>query len=277
MKILLNGRLVAYEEAVIPVEDRGNLFADAIYEGILAEYGTLIDGPWHYERLRNSASALGIPMPDGIEAGIEELLAAEGRHIASGLVYLQVSRGVGPRSHGIPHGLIPQWFATVRALPKSENLMTGIHVYPVSDERWAQPWIKTVNLLPNMLAKDRAARNGADDAIFVRDGFALESTKANLFVVRDGAIYTAPLSNYLLPGVTRRRILDIAPKVGIGAVERSIPEEWLYTSDEVFLTSSADKVVPVTKVAGREVSAGSGATTKRLYEAYQEFCQGVKR
>ncbi|HEY8450619.1 MAG TPA: aminotransferase class IV, partial [Bacillota bacterium] len=211
LTVFLNGRFVPYEQAVIPVEDRAFLFADGVYEVIPCYGGRPFRLELHLERLRQSATALEIRLPYPLaefERIVHELIRLNNLSDAS--VYLQVSRGVAPRNHLFPEGAQPTVVGIARPFtpPSDEELERGVRAITAPDNRWGICYIKTVGLLPNVLARQAAHRRGADEAILVRDGLVTEGTASNVFCVLDGIVYTHPLAN-ILPGITRTTVLEI--------------------------------------------------------------------
>ncbi|QIA26352.1 D-amino-acid transaminase [Thermaerobacter sp. PB12/4term] len=269
--VFLNGSFVPYEQAVVPVEDRGFLFADAIYEVIRCYGGRFFRLDDHLERLEQSAAALDIPLPyDRARwaALLDELIRRNG--VRDGSVYVQVSRGVAPRSHAWPQGLQPTVVAIARpgGTPPAEAVERGVKAITVPDNRWGLCWVKTTGLLPNVLAKQQAARAGAYEALFVRDGLLTEGTSSNVFVVLDGVLYTHPLAN-ILPGVTRAVVLDVARQAGLAVREQAIPAGWLERAEEVILSGTNSEVLAVVEVDGRPVGGGRpGPVFARLREGY---------
>jgi len=203
MIVYLNGQFLPLEKAGISPLDRGFLFADAIYEVARFHKGRPYHLAEHVARMREGLAALRIEADAEFYPGAAaRLLAENGLETADAIVYAQVSRGAAPRTHAFPpKGTPPTVFAFARASDPPPSEGGGAILVP--DERWGRCDIKTVMLLPNVLAAQRARDAGAIDAILVRNGFALEATKANLFAWIDGRLRTAPPSPAILPGVTR--------------------------------------------------------------------------
>ncbi len=278
--VYLNGEYVPADQAKIPVNDRGFLFGDGVYEVTPAYRGRLFRWAQHMARLRKGLAALGI---DCDAAALEEvkqgLLASNGLDdVPAAYVYVQVTRGVAPRTHAFPDPPVPPsvyGFANRYVRPAREVWERGYRSITVPDQRWALAEIKAIALLPNCLAQQAAVDAGASDAIFVRDGIALEGSHNNLFAVFDGVVATAPKSNYILHGVTRDLMIELAGELGLPVEERAIPVADLYRADEVFFTGTTTEVRPSVEVDGRAIGDGRvGPVARRLYEAFLSATAG---
>lgn len=266
--VYLNGEFVPYERAQLSVEDRAVQFGDAVYEVVRYYDGVAFRMPQHLDRLRRSAAGIEIEPPsvDRIEAAMDELVRRLGRGDAT--VYLQVTRGAAVRFQGLPTGLTPTVVAIARPA-SSERPVPELKAVTQSDDRWARCHLKTTMLLPAMLARQRAVRRGAGDAIFVRDGYVTEATSSNVFAVVRGEVVTPPLSNYLLAGVTRAALLDFYRDAGTPAREAMISEEELRGAEELFLTSTNGELRPVVQLNGQNVGTGAvGPTFKHSLELF---------
>jgi D-alanine transaminase len=266
MTVYLNGQYLPREEARISPEDRGFLFADAIYEVVRFYRGRPYHLTEHVGRMRDGLAALRIEADADFYPDVAaRLLHENGLAQADAIVYAQVSRGAAPRTHAFPPaGVRPTVFAFARAADP-EPPADGGRAILVPDERWGRCDIKTVMLLPNVLAAQKAREAGAVDAILMRDGIAWEGTKANLFCVSDGIVRTAPNGHRILPGVTRGAALDAARRLGFTVEERPIAVEELFTADEVFLASTTLWTYPLIEVDGRTIGDGSpGGVAKAL-------------
>lgn len=276
--VYLNGAYVPYGQALIPVEDRGFTFADAVYEVVRCYAGRPFRLDLHFARLRASAEALEIPLPfdePGFEALALELLRRNGLQEAS--VYVQVSRGPAPRNHLFPPEVRPTVVGIARpaSAPSADQVRRGVDVITVPDNRWGLCHIKTVGLLPNVLARQHARREGAYDAVFVRDGFVTEASASNVFCVIDGVVYTHPLAN-ILPGITRATVLEIMAEEGIPCREEAVPLDRFRRAEEIFLTGTVLEVMGVARVDGRPVGAGrTGPLTLRVWEAFRRRTRGA--
>lgn len=266
--VYLNGQFVSYEEAKVPVEDRGLQFADSVYEVVRYYDGRPFRMQQHLARLVRSAAGIELPLPpiEEIRQAMDALVERQGLQDAT--VYLQISRGPAPRMHG----LIPDPNPTVIAIAREARSVRPrptLRVVTVSDDRWARCYIKTTALLPNAIARERARRLGADDGIFVRDGFVMEATASNVFIVMNGRLLTPPLTNYILAGITREAVLELATGEGIPVSEEPIPAHLLYQADEIFLTGTNSELGPVIAVDGRTIADGHpGPIFNRVLAAF---------
>jgi len=274
----LNGTYLPRDQARISPDDRGFLFSDGVYEVVRAYDGRLFELERHLDRLAASLRALRI---QGVDAGsltevCDALLDRNDLDTSDALVYLQVTRGAAPRTHRFPDPAVqPTVYGSARAFRPEHAPEEGTRAVTVADQRWARCDIKTVALIPNCLASQAAREAAADEAIFVRDGVALEGTHTNLFAVVRGEVRTAPLTNYILPGVTRAVVLDVCHDKGLAAVERPVFLEELFRADEVFLAGTTTEVAPVLDIDGRAIGTGRpGEITLGLLEALRSRAQG---
>ncbi len=276
MIVYLNGQFVPAEKAAISPLDRGFLFADAIYEVVRFHRGRPYRLEEHLRRMQESLDALKIEADAAFYPEVSSrLLAENGLADTDAIVYAQVSRGAAPRTHVFPpKGTPPTIFAFARPSdpPPPE---AGASAILLPDERWGRCDIKTVMLLPNVLAAQQAREAGAIDAILVRGGLALEATKANLFAVLDASVRTAPAGPAILPGVTRGATIAAARRLGLSVEERALGVEELFSASEVFLASTTLWTYPLVRIAGRVVGDGKpGPVTAKLKEALQGEFRG---
>ncbi len=253
-----NGRFLPPEEIRISPDDRGFLFGDGVYEVIRSYGGRLFALQPHLARMADGLRALRIDDVDVNRVGTvaEQLLAKNGAD-REALVYIQVTRGAAPRMHAFPADTTPTVFARVMPFVPKGDPRTGVSVITVPELRWARCDIKSIALLPNCLANQRARDAGAQEAIFVRDGVAIEGTATTFFAVLDGKVRTAPESNYILPGVTRRIVLKLCVELGIPSAEKPIFVEELGRVQELFLAGTTVEVMPIVQIDGRAVGVGS--------------------
>lgn len=262
-------------EAKVSIDDRGFLFADGVYEVTRVYRGRLFEWNRHLERLATSLAIIRIQDIDlpGLDGAMQTLLTLfqnemERRNMsADGSAYVEVTRGTHPRSHRFPSPTVPptvlMWIRPADA-PAPEIVQQGVAAITVPDDRWSKVWIKSVGLLPNVLAKQRAHDQGAYEAIYLRDGIVTECTSANLFIVKNDTLRTAPVSNYILPGVTREVVLEIAQGLGVPIDLTPFGVDELYAADEVFLTGTLTEVLPITRIDGVVIGKTAGPMTLKL-------------
>lgn len=272
----LNGRYLPEEEALVPVNDRGFLFADGVYEVTPAYRGRFFLMDRHRDRLQRGLCALRI---DADLSGLEEihtrLLQENGLAEAEvSVVYLQITRGVAPRTHAFPKTPVPPTvyaFAKEFVRPDPRVWERGYGAVTVPDRRWSRADVKTISLLPNVLAQQAAADAGVSDAVLVRDGMALEGAHNNFFAVFGDTLVTHPLSNVVLPGITRTYVVELARELGIEVQERPIQIEELQWATEAFFTGTTTEIRPTVTIDGRAVGDGTvGPVTRRLATEFRK-------
>jgi D-alanine transaminase len=259
----VNGRYLPHADATVHVEDRGYQFADGVYEVCEVRGGALIDESGHLDRLERSLDALKIaaPMSRGaLRFVLREIVRRN--HVRDGHVYLQVTRGVAARDHAFPkHGTRASLVVTARSHDRSQlqaRAQAGIRVITLPDERWARPEIKSISLLPNVLAKQAAKEGGAQEAWLVdRDGFVTEGAASNAWIVGpDGTIVTRQVDRSILRGVTRTSLLDVIARLGHRLQERPFTVAEAHGAAEAFITGATALVTPVIAIDNRPVSNG---------------------
>jgi len=270
-QVYLNGELVPHGEAKISVEDRGFNFADGIYEVVRMIEGRPFRIESHLDRMEGGARALEIELPalrEEVGAAIQRVAAAN--QVAEGTVYVQLTRGVAPRSHPFPTGVRPTLVMLARpsAGPGEENLENGVSVVTAPDLRWGYCDVKTIGLLPNVIALQRARVEGCFEALMVRDGVVTEGSHSSAFCVRDGAVYTHPIDN-ILPGITRRFLIDALRAEGVEVHESAVSLEDYRTADELFLSGTTTEVMPVVRVDGETLGSGIPGEITRLGQELQ--------
>jgi len=271
--IYLDGAYLPEAEAKVSVMDRGFLFGDGIYEVSAVIGGRLVDNEAHLARLDRSLDAIGIPNPMSHEQWTDaqrKLIALN--ELDEGLVYLQVTRGAAERDFLPPPDLRPAvaMFTQRKALRDSAAARTGIRVVTVPDLRWKRRDIKSTALLAQVLAKREARAAGADEAWMVEDGLVTEGASSSAFIVKPGlTLVTRPLSNAILPGVTRAAVLSLLQTEGGRLEERAFSVEEAFAADEAFITSASSLVTPVVAIDGRPVGGGEpGPVAARLRRIY---------
>jgi D-alanine transaminase len=264
--LYFNGRFTTTDERVIGVEDRGFQFGDGVYEVFKFLGKRPVFLAEHHRRMERGLRDIDIPSPWDLArfAGVvRELL--DRTAVADGIVYVQVTRGEAKRAHFYPEGMTPTVVAYSRSFsfPDAAAKQRGIAVITTPDLRWRQCQVKSVNLLPNALAKKKAQRAGVTEAIFVSDGIVREGASSSFFVVRDGRVITHPLDEHILPGVVRDQVIGLALAAKIRVDERPLRDDELFDLDEAFITSTTMGVMPVVEIDGRIIgnSRGSEVTT----------------
>ena len=278
----VNGRYRPHRDAAVHIEDRGYQFADGVYEVMPMVHGTLVDEESHLDRLERSLRALRIAMPmsrAALKLVSREVMRRNG--LSHGFLYMQVTRGVAPRDHNFPKGAKPALVMTTRQTkPPSQALLSrGVAVVTVPDMRWKRCDIKSVSLLPNILAKQAAADAEAYEAWMVdAEGYVTEGTLSNAWIVtQDNLLLTREASSSILNGITRMRLLDLAEKEGLSFEERPFTVEEAYGAREAFLTSSTNFVLAVTRVDDRPVGNGHpGLFTGKLRQHYMDYMDTLK-
>ncbi|SEO21070.1 D-alanine aminotransferase apoenzyme [Amphibacillus marinus] len=269
--LLTNQGIVAEDTVLYPYQERGLQFGDGIYEVIRVYQGEPYLISLHLDRLYRSAEAIKLRMPIEREQLHKQLLVLLEQNEVDhdGSIYLQVTRGSAKRLHLFPD-CEPNFYAYTDALPRPlANLKNGVKAITHKDIRWHYCYIKSLNLLPNVLAKQAAAEQGAFDAIFHRDGTVTESTAANVYIIKDHVIYTHPATERILHGCVRTQLLNLARTDGLVIEERAFTLEEMLTADEVFLTSSGIEVLPVVQIDGDQIGSGvPGLVTRRLQHLY---------
>ncbi len=270
--IWINGEIVALNEARISVEDRGFQFADGVYEVIRLYNGREFTLDEHLDRLERSAAGVKIAVPldrAALAREIERLVARSG--IREGMIYLQLTRGAAARNHIYDAELKPTLLLYARPLSavNRPGKGRGMRLHSVADERWKRCWIKSIALLPNILAKNEAVAAGADEAAFIDEGMINECSASNLFAVIRGEVITHPVGPKVLPGITRAVLLKLAGEAGVPVAERALTLEEARSADEVFITSTTRELSWVSHWDDRIIGDACGPITRRLHEAYQ--------
>jgi D-alanine transaminase len=271
--IWLNGEIIPMAEAHISVEDRGFQFADGVYEVIRIYNGKLFTLPQHLQRLEKSAAAIQLSVPlDAPTLTNEITKLIQQTAIREGMIYLQLTRGVAPRNH-IYGQLKPTLLFYARPLPPAAapGDGEGVKLLAVPDERWKRCWIKSIALLPNVLAKNEAVAAGADEAVFISADSVTECSASNLFAIIGKRLVTHPVGSKVLPGITRAVLLELAPTLGLEPDERALREEEAKRADELFITSTTREISWVARWNDRYIGQGRcGPMTKKLHAALRE-------
>ncbi len=277
----VNGRYITHADAAVHIEDRGYQFSDGVYEVCEIKRGFIIDMTRHLDRLDRSLSELSIGWPIARAALMVVMREVIRRnHVANGLVYLQVTRGVAGRDHFFPPpDTKPSLVVTARKIAPSSyarKAETGLKVITLPDNRWGRVDIKSVGLLPNVLAKQQAKLAGAHEAWFIdREGFVTEGASTNAWIVtRDGVLVTRPSDHGILRGITRTTLFDVAARLGLAVEERAFTVAEAKGAREVFISSATTIAMPIVAIDGDTVANGHpGSITLSLRQAFFDVAE----
>jgi D-alanine transaminase len=270
----INGKFTNLDELVLPIDERGHQFGDGVYEVIRVYNGTPFMLDEHIDRLINSSKAIKLPITQTVEDFKNLILeAVDKSQLTDCNVYMQITRGIVTRNHLFPTvpvsitmTLRPAKLISQTTREKGETAI--FH----EDERWANCYIKSLNLLPNILAKQTAFEAGCYEAILVRDGYVTEASSSNVFIIKDGKVYTTPLSKHILPGITRMAVKHATKLLNIDFIDKKFTPEELLEADEVFVTSTTSEVLPIVEVDGKLIGPGKpGEVTNRIYQQFLEL------
>ena len=273
-----NGEMVESGAKVVSLDDRGYCFGDGVYEVVRVYNSRAFAFSYHQDRLYRSMREMDIPVrmpPDELQE-LHEIMI-EQSEITDGYIYLQITRGVTPRHHAFERSkLEPQMYMFIKPITTDLGaLQEGVKAITLPDERWARVDIKTLNLIPNILAQTKAEKKGAYTAILVRDGIVTEGATSNVFVMKDGVCYTHPADHHILKGITRQLVVTrVAPTAGITIIEREFDEAFLKDADEIFFTDTIGGIIPITTLNREPVGDGKpGKAAKVLAEQLQHLME----
>lgn len=273
----LNGDYLPLNEAKVSVLDRGFIFADGIYEVIPAFYGKPFRLEHHLKRLGKNLAAIKIDNPYTMVEWLKifsDIISKNNYLDTDCSLYLQITRGVAKRDHAFPDNLATTVFVMLNPMPPAnpDSLKKGLNVITREDIRWQYCHIKSISLLGNIMLKQEAAENNADEAVLIRNGYVTEGSSSNIFIVKDGIIKTPVKDNQLLPGITRDLIVEIAKQHGLACEETSVSQDELFNADEVWLSSSLKEVSPVCSIDNKAVANGEpGKHWRKMYQLFQEY------
>jgi D-alanine transaminase len=278
----VNGRYLARRDAAVNIEDRGYQFADGVYEVCEVRAGRLVDERRHIARLRRSLDELRIRLPMTPAAlGIVLRETIRRNRVRDGIAYLQITRGVARRDHAFPPAdTAPSIVVTARSLDAARNeaiAAEGIAVITLPDNRWPRVDIKSVALLPNVLARQAAREQGAKEAWFVdREGRVTEGAATNAWIVTGGGqVVTRPADHGILRGITRTVVLDMLRRQGLELEERPFTVDEAYAAREAFITAASQIVMPVVRIDGRPIGNGApglvASTLRRDFHRHAEL------
>jgi D-alanine transaminase len=277
--VYLNGEYLPKEKAFISVDDRGFLFGDGIYEVTAAYRGRLFRWDRHLARMNRGLSALRIAFdPIPLEEVHLRLLRENGLDQAQvGYIYLEITRGVAPRTHQFPATPVPPTvylFAGEYHRPPRDRWEEGFKAVTVHDQRWARVDLKTIQLLPNVLGKQAAVDHGVDEIVYVKDGMAIEGALNNFFTVFGETVVSHPSSNQILPGISREVVLELCDRLGLKVEHKAITVEEMFQADEAFHTGTLTEVKPCVEVDGKPIGTGKvGPVTRALFDAFLEVTE----
>lgn len=271
------GKIIELDEKVIGLEDRGYQFGDGIYEATHVYNKKCFALKYHLDRCIRSMRELKIPIIytyEELEEMHQALIAQSGFDEA--LIYFQITRGIAPRNHYFPEKVVPELTMTIHpATTRTDWQTSGIKCVFAEDQRWLRCDIKSLNLLGNILAKQQAHEASCQEAFLVRKdtNTITEGASSNAYIVKDGIVWTHPLSNLILKGVTRSILLEeVAPKLDITVIEKAFTPEFALTADEAFITNTSFQVMPAISLGGKQIGDGKpGELTLKLQQAYKDI------
>jgi D-alanine transaminase len=271
-----NGKFLSKSGVAISPDDRGFLFADGLYEVVRAYRGHLFKCSAHLERLSYGLKELRISGADvlSLEHVAARLLLDNGLQKSEATIYFQVTRGTAPRTHRFPPtGTPPTVYVEAKPfLPPLEERQKGVAAMLMPDQRWSRCDLKTIGLLPNILAHQRAREAGAFEAIFCRDGLLQEGSHSSILFVKDSVLIAPPQTNRILPGITRQVLFELAESESIKVEIRPCRESKLFDFHEVLMAGTASEIIPIIKVNGRKIGTGAvGPVAQRLQRAFGCF------
>lgn len=272
--ILSQGEFINKEDLTYPFEERGLQFGDGVYEVIRIYKGKMYLHEEHIARLFRSLEAIRINLEQSIDEmhTLLETLIAKNDMTNDGHIYMQVSRGSAPRVHTFPENIIPNMYAYVVDKPRNLDFYEhGVRSLTMPDERWDNCYIKSLNLLPNILVKQKALENDCYDGIMHIDGLVTECGSSNIYLVKDGSIYTHPATKHILEGCVRMAVKRFAEDLSIPFIEEAFSVNDIFEADEMFLTSSTSEVIPVVNIDETDIADGKpGEISKSLQAAYEK-------
>ena len=272
-KVFLNGEFIDKDSAKISIFDRGFIFGDGIYEVVPVINSIIVEKDGFWDRFQRSLNEISLNLPythDEFESILNNLI--EINSLKEGGLYIQITRGVAPRDFSFVKGVKP----TIMAFAFSDSVLehpaakSGITIISTPDIRWKRRDIKSISLLGQCYAKNQATIAGADECFMVEDGYVTEAGSSSAFIIKDGALITKPLSNEILPGIRRNRLLNLAKQIGLQIQERKFSMDEVYNADECFISAATIILLPVIKADGKAINGGKiGEYTTKLRELYK--------
>ena len=272
-KVFLNGDFIDKDSAKISIFDRGFIFGDGIYEVIPVINSTIVEKQGFWDRFKRSLNEIDLSLPystNEFETILNRLIQINS--LQEGGLYIQITRGVAQRDFSFVSNITP----TVMAFAFSDSVLehpgakNGITIISTPDIRWKRRDIKSISLLGQCYAKNQATIAGADECFMVEDGYVTEAGSSSAFIIKDGTLITKPLSNEILPGIRRQRLLNLAKEIGLKIEERKFSMDEVYNADECFISAATIILLPVIKADGKEINGGKiGEYTIKLRELYK--------
>ena len=274
-KVFLNGEFIDKDSAKISIFDRGFIFGDGIYEVVPVISSIIVEKDGFWDRFQRSLNEISLNLPyrnDEFESILNNLI--EINSLKEGGLYIQITRGVAPRDFSFVKGVKP----TIMAFAFSDSVLehpaakSGITIISTPDIRWKRRDIKSISLLGQCYAKNQATIAGADECFMVEDGYVTEAGSSSAFIIKDRTLITKPLSNEILPGIRRNRLLNLAKQIGLQRQERKFSMDEVYNADECFISAATIILLPVIKADGKAINGGKiGPFTTKLRELYKEI------
>ncbi|MYL43179.1 D-amino-acid transaminase [Virgibacillus salexigens] len=278
-KVLYNQQFVERSK-LIDIEDRGYQFGDGIYEVIGVYDGAFFLLDEHLQRLKRSAKEIQLSLPYELTELKEKLVELVSlNELTDGVVYLQITRGEAERWHHFPHESVTPILIAYTKIEETldEASKNGASAVLTEDIRWLRCDIKTLNLLPNVIAKQKAVENNAVEAILHRGDVITEASASNVFMVKDGKVFTHPANNYILNGITRQKVLELCDKLQITVQEEAFTIHDLLAADELFITATKLDIVPIIQVDNQPIGSEiPGETTKKIIQAFHSSLQALR-
>ncbi|WP_086229180.1 D-amino acid aminotransferase [Campylobacter devanensis] len=272
-KVFLNGEFVDKDSAKISIFDRGFIFGDGIYEVVPVINSIIVEKDGFWDRFQRSLNEISLNLPytnDEFESILNNLI--EINSLKEGGLYIQITRGVAPRDFSFVKGVKP----TIMAFAFSDSVLehpaakSGITIISTPDIRWKRRDIKSISLLGQCYAKNQATIAGADECFMVEDGYVTEAGSSSAFIIKERTLITKPLSNEILPGIRRNRLLNLAKQIGLQIQERKFSMDEVYNADECFISAATIILLPVIKADGKAINGGKiGEYTTKLRELYK--------
>lgn len=271
----INGNFIDITEPVIPIQERGHQFGDGVYEVVRVYQSVPFLLDEHLQRLSRSAKAIQLKLPYSLTEMKKIILEGISRsQLKEAEVYFQITRGIAGRNHLFP-SVSPSFTMTIRPIRAvaSEYYEIGAKVITAEDVRWANCYIKSLNLLPNILAKQTATNEGSFEAVFMKENYITEGSSTNVFIIKDNVLYTTPEHRGILSGITRQTIINLALQNNIEIREEFCTLDFFKNADEAFLTSTLIEVLPIKQIDDYKLANEvPGPVTRLLHASYQAYC-----